>query len=221
MYTNRSSLPFGIKPVGFGAAMIVNGALIAGLYFFIAPTIGPMIRDTILDTRNIPIPPPPPPVQKPKPTTEAVREPQIYTPPVANPLPTDLPPIKTTADPPITPQTPDLGKPEGTAVSKPVDPPPPPLIIAQIDPRYAGQFQPDYPASEIARERDGKVAVRVLIGVDGRVKAVEQLSATSPAFFDATRRQALSKWRFKPATRGGTPEESWKVMNVRFEMKNL
>ncbi|RYE01614.1 MAG: TonB family protein, partial [Sphingomonadales bacterium] len=64
------------------------------------------------------------------------------------------------------------------------------------------------------------VSVRVLIGTDGRVKAVEQVSATSTAFFEATKRQALGKWRFKPATRGGVPQESWKTMSVRFELKN-
>ena len=64
------------------------------------------------------------------------------------------------------------------------------------------------------------VKIRVLIGVDGRVKAAESVSATSDAFFEATRRQALSKWRFKPATRGGIPQESWKTMSVRFEIKN-
>jgi protein TonB len=58
----------------------------------------------------------------------------------------------------------------------------------------------------------------VLIGIDGRVKAVEQVRATSPAFFEATKRHAIRNWRFKPATRGGTPQESWKVMNVRFEL---
>ena len=29
---------------------------------------------------------------------------------------------------------------------------------------------------------------------------------------------ALAKWRFKPATRGGVPEESWKIMTVRFTL---
>jgi protein TonB len=60
----------------------------------------------------------------------------------------------------------------------------------------------------------------VLIGVDGRVKAAQSVSATSAAFFEATRRQALSKWRFKPATRGGIPEESWKTLSVRFLIKD-
>ena len=96
----------------------------------------------------------------------------------------------------------------------------PPLMGATQDPRYLRDFQPEYPSSELRAQRDGQVRVRILIGADGRVKAVEQVSATSTAFFEVTKRQALGKWRFKPASRGGVPEESWKVMNVRFELEN-
>ena len=59
----------------------------------------------------------------------------------------------------------------------------------------------------------------MLIATDGRVKAVELVSTDSPGFFEETKRRALAKWRFKPATRGGVPEESWQVMTVRFEIK--
>ena len=110
----------------------------------------------------------------------------------------------------------------GPATAQPEPPAPlPPLVAAAQDMRFAGDFQPPYPGPELRAQRDGRVSVRILIGIDGRVKAVEQLSATSAAFFEATRRQALSKWRFKPATRAGIPEESWKVMSVRFEIANL
>ena len=223
MYSTRSSLPFGIKPVGFGAAMIVNGALMTALYLFIAPNIGAIIKDDPIIARLIEEDKPPPPEpDKRKVTTEPIRDTQVYTPPTPFTPPDPGPAIKTTPDVPYTPPVADVGKPDGTSDARPVDPPPlPPLISAQVDPRFAGAFQPEYPSSEIHLERDGKVAVRVLIGTDGRVKQVEQISATSPAFFEATRRQAMNKWRFKPASRGGTPQESWKVMNVRFEMKNL
>ena len=104
--------------------------------------------------------------------------------------------------------------------SRPADPPaPPPLLLAKLDSRYAASFQPDYPASEQRREVEGVARVRVLIGTDGRVKAVELVSTDSPGFFGETKRRALAKWRFKPATRGGVPEESWQVMTVRFEIK--
>ena len=97
--------------------------------------------------------------------------------------------------------------------------PKPKFVGAGVDGRYAHLLQPDYPATEQRGGIEGLVTVRVLIGTDGRVKAVEQLSSASPGFFEATKRRALAKWRFKPATRGGVAEESWKVMTVRFEIK--
>jgi periplasmic protein TonB len=223
MYSTRSSLPFGIKPVGLGAALIVNGALLTAIYLFIAPNIGPIFKEPTLIGEIIPEdkpPPPDPPKQKEK---QVSQEHPIYAPdplvkPDVSPNPIRTSPDVVDKPPPI-----DLGQPKGedNVTREPPPPPVPPLVVAQIDPRYASAFQPTYPPSEISRERDGTVSIRVLIGTDGRVKAVEQLSATSPAFFEATKRQALGRWRFKPASRGGTPEESWKVMNVRFEMKNL
>ena len=67
----------------------------------------------------------------------------------------------------------------------------------------------------IRAEMEGFATVRVLIGTDGRVKQVE---ASDTAFLDATRKQALSKWRFLPATRDGEPVESWREMTVRFQL---
>src|SRR5690606_28590878 len=147
------------------------------------------------------------------------RAPEIYIPQplIAQP---QQPVMEETDILPLEPPQPRIVENPGpTVIAEPAKPLPP-LIGAQQDPRYARDFQPDYPAQELRAERDGRVQVRVLIGADGRVKAIEQISATSAAFFEATRRQALAKWRFKPATRGGVPQESWKTMNVRFELKN-
>jgi protein TonB len=44
------------------------------------------------------------------------------------------------------------------------------------------------------------------------------LRADDPSFLEATRKQALAKWRFLPATRDGQPVESWREMTVRFEL---
>ena len=70
----------------------------------------------------------------------------------------------------------------------------------------------------IRAEMEGFATVRVLIGTDGRVKQVEAVKASDTAFLDATRKQALSKWRFLPATRDGEPVESWREMTVRFQL---
>ncbi len=59
----------------------------------------------------------------------------------------------------------------------------------------------------------------MLIGTDGRVKRAERVSAASDAFWAATERRALDKWRFRPATRDGVPVEAWRTMTVRFELE--
>jgi protein TonB len=92
-------------------------------------------------------------------------------------------------------------------------------IDAEFDPRFADAMQPAYPTSEQRAQRDGSVRLRVTIGADGRVKAVERLSATSDAFWRATQRHALSRWRFRPATVDGRPVESRKVLSVHFRIE--
>lgn len=94
----------------------------------------------------------------------------------------------------------------------------PVLTSAKINPRYANDLQPIYPPGLIRQEIEGSVTVRVLVGIDGRVKAVEPLRFDDDAFVRATRDQALRKWRFLPATRDGAPFESWREMTVRYEM---
>jgi protein TonB len=214
------------RTVSFGAAFLINGAIIAGLMFS-APQFLPGAPETVLETEHIPLPPvPPPEPPKPQPKIEPreiTQAPDLYIPKAQIPLiqgptlestdqmPRDLPPPLPVPQP-------------GPTTILPAETPKPvllPLVPATQDPRYAGDFQPEYPSSELRAQRDGVVVVRIRIGTDGRVKEVQQVSATSPAFFEATRRQALGKWRFKPATRGDVPQESWKQITARFLIENL
>lgn len=221
MYAEHRYTPRQSRAISFGGAFLINGAIVAGMLFYLAPNVistGPAEPIKLIDIRN---PVEPPPIDLPKPKTDP-RESQMPQPDAPKPvIETDSTNLTKTT-PVITPPLPPLPPlPAGPAFVPETAPPPvPPLMAAAQDPRFAKDFQPDYPASELRAQRDGIVRIRVLIGVDGRVKAAESLSATSDAFFEATRRQALSKWRFKPATRGGVPQESWKSMSVRFEIKN-
>ncbi|MDV3458539.1 TonB family protein [Sphingomonas sp. HF-S4] len=221
MYAEHRYAPQQSRAVSFGAAFAINGALIAGL-IFAAPEIMPKDPPTILTTKNIPITPPPEPLDEPKPRPLDKRvTPTTPLPTVPDPIiPTRSDNVIATTNveyPPLPPLPP-----APTGETRIAEPPAslPPLIGAEQDGRYARDFQPGYPSIELRAQRDGVVKIRVLIGTDGRVKAAESVSATSDAFFDATRRQALSKWRFKPATRGGVPQESWKTLTVRFELEN-
>jgi protein TonB len=196
--------------VGLPVALVVAVALspmIAETMPKTAPMVGTLIR--------LPKPPPPPP----EPTPDAKPVPRTASAtdtvkPVVETMPTSG---NRVVEGPVIP---DIIPVDPGPPAKPVDPPLPKLVFADLDPRFAGAFQPDYPAREQRGGIEGIAKVRVLIGTDGRVKAVELVSADSQGFFEETKRRALAKWRFKPATRGGVPEESWKVMTVRFEIKN-
>lgn len=104
------------------------------------------------------------------------------------------------------------------AEPEPAPAPEPIRAEARPDPRFAGDLQPPYPASEERAGNEGTVRIRVTIGTDGRVKAAERVGATSDAFWRATERQALSRWRFRPATLDGRPVESVKLMTVHFRL---
>jgi protein TonB len=95
------------------------------------------------------------------------------------------------------------------------------MVDASIDPRVLAMFQPDYPGAMVRQGMEGKVTVRVTIGADGRVIDVERLSATDEAFWLATQRHALRKWRFRPATRDGVAVSSSKVLTVHFRLADV
>lgn len=210
--SDRSRHPVAaLLAVGLPAALVVAVAL-SPMIMVTPPKSKPM-QGTLIELAKPLDPPPPQPTEEVQPTekiasaTDVVR-PLINTEPLSDNRVVEGPVIV------------DLGPIDPGPPARPADPPPAPkLVFAELDPRYAGAFQPDYPASEQRREIEGVAKVRVLISTDGRVKAVELVSTDSPGFFAETKRRALAKWRFTPATRGGVAEESWKTMTVRFEIR--
>lgn len=219
MYADRYG-PKKVNPGSLGASVGIVGGLLT-----VALLSSPVIKGTLVEkpfrTFWVPPAPPPPPPDQPPPR-QAVR---IKTPPRIDqpktvmpvPAPTDIYVAPPAPGPVIDP---GAAAGAGTAVV-PFDPPkpaPPVLIGAEADPRYARDFQPVYPAAEQRAGREGTVTLKVLIGVDGRVRQVERVAAASEEFWRVTERQALAKWRFRPATRDGIPVESWRTMTVRFTL---
>jgi periplasmic protein TonB len=201
-------------PGGIGGALAITSLMVAGI-IFAAPEILPE-EWTTLETYPVTAPPPAPKldIRRDKPAEKASA--QSYAPPkpnAAQPQPSDG----------LVPQ-PGAGLIPPSAGSGLVDPPQQPpqhspvLIGARIDPRYASALQPAYPPGMIREGREGVVVLRVLIGVDGRVKAIEPIASDGDAFLAATRKQALGKWRFLPATRDGEAVEGWREMTVRFRL---
>ncbi len=218
MYADRYGRHGGLKPGSMALALGMTALPIAGLVLSAQVR---QILDPVTHLTAVPIAapkPPPPPDVKPRPQPDAKTPPidKIFV-PLQPPVPiTPVDPIGTTGvlPPPQPPTPPGTG--EVGTIPQPSRPLPV-LTDAGIDQRYAGAFQPPYPPSEIRAGNEGRVVVRVLIGTDGRVEQVEKISATSDAFFAAAERQALTKWRFRPATRDGVPVEQWKQMSLRFQ----
>lgn len=205
------------------AAVVLHAAAIAAV--LLAPAaVREITKPDGINMFNVdpPAPPPPPPEADPvldapaPPAQPLFREKPIVEIPLPN---IDGP---TTSNIPIPKLLPVPGTtPGGTGVviqPKVIETPqaPPVLRDASRDPRYANAFQPPYPSALLRRELEGTATVRVLVGPDGRVSRVEIVSATHPDFGRATERQALSKWRFRPATEDGTPVPSWQTLTVRF-----
>ncbi|SEN81696.1 protein TonB [Sphingomonas gellani] len=227
MYADRHARPGGftpgrINPVSLAIAVGVNAAVVGAL-LLAAPQVFTHPADPPLKVVDILDPPPPEPIkQLDPPKAKAAPQQRIETVP---PL-VEVPPQTSFQLPPMPPQPPvsvDTGASGGTgtgAATVEVAKPALPLLVQPgVDPRYADQFQPPYPPAEQRAEHPGKVVVRVLVGMDGRVKAVERVSATSDDFFRVTERQALSRWRFRPGTRDGIPFEAWRTMSVTFVLQ--
>lgn len=207
------------SPGGLAAVIALHAAALGAVIMIKGPVIIPEVFPPT-EVEFIAEPVDPPPVEP----VETDRPPQ-------QPTFIDVPPRR--VDTPSEPTTVDIGRNDPVAppwtppgpdpIPQPrVEPAPPPPVRteADFDPRYSGELQPPYPASEQRAEREGMVRLRLTIGADGRVKAVEKLSATSDAFWQASERHARARWRFRPATVDGRPVESRKVLTVHFRLQD-
>jgi periplasmic protein TonB len=206
--------------LGMGAAILVNGSII------LAVALSPIIAErlpgpTIIVGKNIPEQKP---VQNdPKPDDNIAKpEKPIFAPDPIIDIKKSVDPIPTTPD-----EWTDIGSignagggdEDLTSSIGNIPKIPTPIFKAALrDPRFAKDFQPDYPVGKLRLEIEGSVTVRILVGTDGRVRQVQILNATDPDFARATEKQALKAWRFKPATRDGVPVEDWQTLTVRFDV---
>jgi tetratricopeptide (TPR) repeat protein len=88
----------------------------------------------------------------------------------------------------------------------------PPIAVQQPLPEWV-------PPDAIAGSREYSGAVKVLIGVDGRVKSATIEKATYPTY-DARLLQAARLWEYRPATRNGEPVESEKLISIMLRRRD-
>jgi periplasmic protein TonB len=208
------------SPASLSAAMLVNGGMVA-LIAFAAPSVIKDFGPDAIPTFNTATTPPTPVTRddKPDPAKTVIKS-TTQRPPIAPPTDNHFSETTNTLDDGATGTGGEIAVPNPPEI---ITPPAQPIHIpvrstASVDPRFRAALQPAYPPGLVRGGIEGSATVRVLIGVDGRVKAVEAVRADEDGFLAATREQALRKWRFKPATEDGSPVESWREMTVTFRI---
>lgn len=90
-----------------------------------------------------------------------------------------------------------------------VDHPPKPIV----------RNQPRYPLAAQERSIEGEVVLNVLVGTDGEVKRVNVGKGDPPGVFEDAAIQAVSGWRFRPATFRGKPVQVWVSQTISFNLR--
>ena len=162
-------------------------------------------------------PPPPPPPPEPTPPRSDVRS-VIDTPAVI--IPTPLPtPQPLDRGPPVADPTPVAGN-AVDPVPLPVPDVPRPIV------RKAARFitpaddvRPPYPASKQRMAEEASLRLALQIDERGRVTSVTSVGTADPVFLEAARRHIVKRWRYAPATEGGSAVPSRIVVTLRFELE--
>ena len=83
---------------------------------------------------------------------------------------------------------------------------------------YLNNPKPRYPSASLRLEEQGKVVVRVFIGIDGIPQKIELGISSGFDRLDRAALEAVKEWRFVPGTRAGVPEAMWLDVPVIFKI---
>jgi protein TonB len=194
--------------VSLAALLVLGGGYILGSQRFeLLSLVPPDPTATIEVVREAPPPPPPPPPER----RADVRP---------NPQPT-LAPTPSVQDAPINPVVDSIVPSEAVAVAiaPPTPPAPPaPAVITQARPLGAPP-QPVYPRRAEQLEKEGRVALRLIVGADGSVQDVIVTEETPTGYGFATEAvKAVRKARFHPKQVDGAAATGEFAYTVRFRL---
>ncbi|MEA3394771.1 MAG: energy transducer TonB [Pseudomonadota bacterium] len=169
------------------------------------------------------ISPPAPKTEVPQPSAP---KPQVQQPqkrqappaplPVATPEPAPAPaaPMGQTA---AQPAAPVMAAPAATGPATPTAPSR--VELPSSDAAYLNNPKPSYPVLSKRLGEQGKVVVRVLIGVDGTAQQAEIRTSSGYDRLDQAALTTVLKWRYVPGKRGGVPEAMWFNVPINFVLE--
>jgi protein TonB len=171
-------------------------------------------------------PPAPPKPPEPVPAPRPVPRKRVAPPPApkltAAPDPTPVPaPNAPTATVEPQPAPPPISAPVAAAPAPaPAPPAPPPRVeLPSSNADYLQNPKPAYPAASKRLGEQGKVVVRVLIGVDGTAQDAQLKTSSGYDRLDTAAMDTVRKWRYVPGKRGGVPEAMWFDVPIHFVLE--
>jgi protein TonB len=167
--------------------------------------------------------PPAPRAEEPKPPTPQVKpQPRAVqkTAPAPQPIAVATPEPAAAAPTGVTTPQPAAPAAAAPATAGPPSPPAPPRIeLPSSDAAYLNNPKPPYPALSKRLGEQGKVVVRVLIGVDGTAQQAEIRTSSGYDRLDQAALATVLKWRYVPGKRGGVAETMWFNVPINFVLE--
>ena len=164
----------------------------------------------------LPVPPPPQPVSAvaPEPVPAAHAPTAVAAAPKAMPAPSGANTVASTS----TSASANVGA-AATAPLAPAPPAPPKMELPSSDADYLQNARPAYPAMSKRLGEQGKVLVRVLIGVDGTARQAEVQKSSGFDRLDQAALATVQRWRYVPGKRGGVAEAMWFTVPIVFVLE--
>lgn len=189
----------------------VIGVLVSEAPVLVQPQTAPPVPETPPEPvaepkpqpRPEPRPAPVPPAPKAPPSERAVTAPP---PEPERPLATEPVELAQAAPPAATPST----APAQEAQS------PPPVIPPRSDAAHLNNPAPVYPPESRRRREQGRVLFEVYVQVDGSVGEIRLKQSSGSQRLDDAALDAVKRWRYVPARRGGEPIPYWYAQPVDF-----
>jgi len=106
-----------------------------------------------------------------------------------------------------------------TPAPAPVAPPAPKVELPSSDADYLHNPKPVYPPMSKRLGEQGRVIVRVFIGVDGVAQKAEIRQSSGFDRLDQAALATAQRWRYVPGKRGGVSEAMWSSVPINFVLE--
>ena len=167
---------------------------------------------------------PPPPAPPPPPVRQPVRKVELAPPPmpvaIADATPAPNAPTGVVApQPPAAPIAAPVNVAAAPSPPAPSPPAPAKVELPSSDADYLQNPKPAYPPISKRMGEQGKVVVRVLIGLAGTAQRAEIRQSSGYDRLDQAALATVQRWRYVPGKRAGVPEAMWFNVPINFVLE--